>query len=85
MTQLLYTIVVVLDLPKTIAALIAYAKAIVLKMTNNAYFPTPSPNLAAVTAAITAFESVESSMATTKGPGLDKSTDQRCFLRGRMT
>jgi hypothetical protein len=67
MAQLLYTIVVVLDLPKTIAALIAYARAIVLKMTNNAYFATPSPALATVTAAITALEAVEASMATTKG------------------
>jgi hypothetical protein len=67
MIQILATIVVVLDLPKTIAALIAYAKAIVLKMTGNANFPTPTPTLAAVTAAITAFEAVGASMATTKG------------------
>ena len=67
MPQLLLTIIVVLDLPTTIAALISFAKTVVTKMTNNPHFTTPSPTLAAVTAAITALEGIQLSMATTKG------------------
>ena len=44
--------VVSLKLPTRVADLITYAQAIVKAMTNNASFPTPTPTLAALLAAI---------------------------------
>ncbi len=58
----------VLDLPKRINVLITYADNVVTRMTGNAYFPSPSPALAAVSAAITDLQSAETAaVARTKG------------------
>src|ERR1700739_3422750 len=51
----------ILKLPNVIAALIAYAQAIITAMTNNnTRFPSPVPALAVVTAAIAALQSAQS-------------------------
>jgi len=58
----------VLDLPKRINVLITYANSVVEGMTGNASFPTPSPALATVTAAITDLQVAENAaIIRTKG------------------
>jgi hypothetical protein len=58
----------VLDLPKRIPVLITYANSVVDGMTGNASFPTPSPALATVTAAITDLQVAENAaIIRTKG------------------
>jgi hypothetical protein len=57
-----------LKLPRTVPALITYAKSIVVSMTGNPSFPTPIPTLAAVTAAIDQLQVAETAaLARTKG------------------
>ena len=57
-----------LALPKRINTLITYADNVVTRMTGNAYFPSPSPALAAVSAAITDLQHAETAtLARTKG------------------
>jgi hypothetical protein len=57
-----------LDIPNKIAALIFYANNVVQKMTGNATFPTPTPTLAALTAAVVALTAAETAVLTrTKG------------------
>ena len=50
---------VALMLPKPVPALITYAQRIVTAMTNNPSFTTPSPTLAALTAATSALQTAE--------------------------
>jgi len=58
----------VLKLPKAVSTLITYAQAIVKAMTGNPTFPTPSPTLVVVTAAITDLYVAETAaLARTKG------------------
>jgi hypothetical protein len=58
----------VLDLPKRINVLITFADGVVTAMTGNASFPSPSPALAAVSAAITDLQTAETAaLARTKG------------------
>jgi hypothetical protein len=60
--------VAVLNLPKIVAAIITYAQSIIAAMTGNTRFPSPSPTLAVVSAAIAALQQSESSaLARTKG------------------
>ena len=55
--------IVALAYPKQVAVLIALAKAIVAAMTtNNSYFPSPEPTLAAVTTAIADLEAAETAV-----------------------
>jgi hypothetical protein len=49
----------VLDLPKRINVLITYADNVVKMMTGNAYYPSPSPALTVVSAAITDLQNAE--------------------------
>jgi hypothetical protein len=53
-----------LKLPKPNPTLITYAQGIVKGMTGNAYFPAPSPALAAVSAAIADLQSAETQALT---------------------
>jgi hypothetical protein len=58
----------VLDLPKRINVLITFADGVVKAMTGNAYFPSPSPALATVAAAITDLQNAETAaLARSKG------------------
>jgi hypothetical protein len=57
-----------LNLPTKVPALITYAQGIVMAMTGNASFPSPTPPLAALTAAINALQAAETAaLARTKG------------------
>ena len=56
----------VLDLPKRINVLITYANSVVEGMTGNASFPTPSPALVTVTAAITDLQIAETAALANK-------------------
>ena len=53
----------VLDLPRRINVLVTYASSVVERMTGNASFPTPSPALATVTAAIADLQNAETAAA----------------------
>jgi hypothetical protein len=58
----------VLDLPKRINVLITFADGVVKAMTGNAYFPSPSPALTAVAAAVTDLQNAETAaLARAKG------------------
>jgi hypothetical protein len=57
-----------LSLPKPNPALITYAQGIVKGMTGNAYFATPSPTLAVLTAAIADLQTTET-LALTRAKG----------------
>jgi hypothetical protein len=48
-----------LHLPRPVPALIPYAQAVIVAMTNNPHFPTPLPALADVSAAIAALQTAE--------------------------
>ncbi len=67
MAQIIYTIFVVLNFPRTVAGLIAFAELIVQKMTGNSNFPTATATLTAASNAITAYQATISSSSTTKG------------------
>jgi hypothetical protein len=59
---------VTLMLPKAVPALIVYAQGIVKRMTGNASFPSPTPALAVLTAAIDDLQAAETAaLARTKG------------------
>jgi hypothetical protein len=58
--QTVHRSVVSLQLPWSVPLLIALARAILLAMTGNASFPSPTPTLAAVLAAIVDLENAES-------------------------
>ena len=71
----------VLDLPKRINVLITYADNVVTRMTGNAYFPNPSPGLAAVSAAITDLQSAETAtVARTKGAAATRNTKRALLV-----
>lgn len=72
--------IAVLYLLTNISELIKQAKAIVLAMTNNAYFTSPMPSLNAVTAAITGLDLAEV-LARGKGAGTAQARDlQKAIL-----
>ncbi|HEX8796006.1 MAG TPA: hypothetical protein VF765_33885 [Polyangiaceae bacterium] len=55
---------VILNLPRRNSALITYTQSIVTAMTNNPHFPTPSPALTDVTAAVIALQMAETTALT---------------------
>jgi hypothetical protein len=59
---------ITLALPRSVPALISYAQGIVERMTGNPSFPSPTPTLAAITAAIGDLQRTETAaLARTKG------------------
>jgi hypothetical protein len=66
--NIVHRVLVSLLLPRKVADLIAFANRLVDAMTNNPAFPTPTPTLAVVTAAIAALQIAETAaLARTKG------------------
>jgi hypothetical protein len=75
---------VVLALPRRINALITYADNVVTRMTGNAYFPSPSPALAKVSAAIADLQNAETAtLARTKGAAATRNA-KRAVLVGLL-
>jgi hypothetical protein len=68
--------VVSLKLPWRVSALISLARAILLAMTGNASFPSPTPTLAAFLAAIVDLENAES-VAQTRAKGAAQARDDK--------
>jgi hypothetical protein len=67
-TNSVHRSIATLKLPDKVPALITYANGIVKGMTGNPSFPTPTPSLATVTAAIDDLQSAETAaLARTKG------------------
>ena len=73
-SNLVNRVIAVLKISRSIAALISYAKSIVSAMTDNKYFPDPSPALAVITNNITELETAES-IAHTKVIGSVQARD----------
>jgi len=71
----------VLDLPKRINVLITYASGVVVGMTGNPSFPTPSPALATVTAAIADLQTAETAaLARTKGAAASRNAKRAVLV-----
>jgi hypothetical protein len=71
-----------LNLSPVVAVLLAQCLAIVNAMTGNAYFTTPSPTLAIVTAAIQALNLAQiAAMARTKGAAATRDLQQKALLK----
>jgi hypothetical protein len=71
----------VLDLPKRINVLITYADNVVTRMTGNAYFPSPQPALATVSAAITDLQNAETAtLARTKGAAATRNAKRAALV-----
>jgi len=77
MAQLIFTILVVLGIPKRSRDLISFVQAVIARMTNNPNFTTPTPTLVAVSGALTAYENAETAMKTTKGTKGDRAQKRR--------
>jgi hypothetical protein len=75
---------IALALPKSIPALISYAQGIVNRMTGNPSFPSPTPTLAAVSAAINDLQTAETAaLARTKGAAAARN-EKRTALVGAL-
>jgi hypothetical protein len=59
-----HRVFVVRKLPRSIALLIEYLRAILAAMASNPHFPTPNPALSAVTASVNALESAHAATKT---------------------
>jgi hypothetical protein len=72
----------VLALPKRINLLITYADNVVTRISGNASFPSPTPALATVSAAITDLQSAETAtLARTKGAAAIRNTKRATLVR----
>ena len=70
-----------LALPKRINLLITYADNVVTRMTGNASFPSPSPALATVSAAITDLQNAETAtLARTKGAAATRNAKRAALV-----
>jgi hypothetical protein len=73
--------VVALTLPKKVPALILYAENIVQRMTGNSHFPSPTPTLAAVTAATDDLRSAEAAaLSRLKGAVAARNDKRKALL-----
>jgi hypothetical protein len=80
MPQIILTVLVVLGLPRANKALIAFVKTILAKLTGNTFLPTPTPSVATITTALTAFETSETSMGTSKGVKGDRAAKRATLV-----
>ena len=72
----------VLALPKRINLLITYADNVVTRMTGNASFPSPTPALATVSAAISDLQNAETAtLARTKGAAAIRNAKRATLVR----
>ena len=72
----------VLKLPNKVAGLGPYALQIVASMTGNASFPTPTPTLATVSAAVTDYQNAEASaLARAKGAAATRNAKRKALVQ----
>jgi hypothetical protein len=72
---------VTLNLPKSAPALIAFAESIVKRMTGNAWFSSPAPSLAAVTAAIDDLRAAEATaISRVKGAAAARNEKRKALV-----
>jgi hypothetical protein len=72
---------VTLSLPRSVPALIVYAEGIVKRMTGNPVFPSPTPTLATVTAAVDELRATEASaLARTKGAAAARNDKRKAVV-----
>ena len=77
--------VVVLKLPNKIGGVITYAQGVVKGMTGNPSFPTPTPSLAVVDAAIADLQAAETAAQSRLGKGaIATRNDKRVVLVGLL-
>ena len=70
----------VLKLPKIVAQIITFAQGVVTAMTNNPRFPSPTPPLSSVTAAVAALGSAESAALTRAKGAATTRNDKKAAL-----
>lgn len=75
-----HRILVILNLPRPVPALVTYAQSVITAMTNNPHFPTPSPALAEVSTALTALQTSESAALTRVKGAVVARNDKRAAL-----
>ncbi|HEY1693011.1 MAG TPA: hypothetical protein VGG39_12665 [Polyangiaceae bacterium] len=80
MTVLPHRTIVVLKLPLSAPALFKVSHVIVTAMTGNAYFPKPTPDLATVTAQITALGNTDAATKTRANGTVQARNDARLAL-----
>jgi hypothetical protein len=73
-----------LGLPTKVADLILYANNIVQKLTGNASFPTPTPTLAALTAAVNDLHTAETAALSRTTGAATVRNDKRAVLVGEL-
>ncbi len=79
-TKSIHRSIATLKLPKTVGALVTYARGIVTAMTGNAGFPSPVPPLAAVTTAIDDLQTAETIAQTRVKGSITARNDKREVL-----
>jgi len=76
------TVIAVLKIPPSISSCISYAKSIVMAMTGNSNFTTPTPTLVSVSATISALEDAQSEAFTkAKGPAEKRDVKQVALIK----
>ena len=75
-----YRATISLDVPTKIADVLLYANNIVQKMTNNPAFPTPTPTVAALTAAVTDLHAAETAALSRAVGSVTVRNDKRTVL-----
>jgi hypothetical protein len=74
--------IAVLNLPTTVAALINLAQAIVIALANNPHIPSPTPTIAALTAAIAALVTTENAALTrVKGAVVQRNAARKALVQ----
>ena len=80
-TKSIHRSTVTLLLPKSVPALILYARGIVKRMTANPSFPNPTPTLAVVTAAIDALQIAEAAaLSRIKGAAIARNEKRAALV-----
>jgi hypothetical protein len=79
-TQSTHRAVAVLNLPKRMPALITYAQGIATALTNNAFFPNPTPTPAAINAAIAQLQTAETAALSRVKGAVTVRNDKRVAL-----
>ena len=83
-TQSIRRPTITLALPRSVPALISYAQGIVERMTGNPSFPSPTPTLAAITAAIGDLARTETAaLARTKGAAVARDEKRLALVIGK--
>jgi hypothetical protein len=80
MAQIVFMVLVILGIPRRNQDLIAFVRIVLAKMTGNPNFPSPTPPLLSVGNALTAFETAETTMSTSKQAAGDRAGKKAALI-----